>query len=109
MPLSRDNIRGRHWGGQSLFEALVGVDSSQDPEGRLAVGVRASKCLRGQPAHGSGWPECLFCCDQNFRGEGGCVGARGVLLLLVGGDWFPLGEGLYLLSSGEKYGGWATL
>lgn len=37
------------------------------------------------------------------------MGARGVLLLLVGGDWFPLGEGLYLLSSGEKYGGWATL
>ena len=78
------------------------MDSSQDPEVRLAVGVRASKCLRGQPAHGSGWPECLFCCDQNFRGEGGRVGARGVLLLLVGGDWFPLGEGLYLLSNGEK-------
>ena len=30
------------------------------------------------------------------------MGARGVLLLLVGGDWFPLGEGLYLLSNGEK-------
>lgn len=77
------------------------MDSSQDPEGRLAVGVRASKCLRGQPAHGSGWPECLFCCGQNFTGEGEHVGARGGLLL-AGGNLFPLGKGLYLLSSGKK-------
>lgn len=83
------------------FEALVGVDSSQDPEGRLAVGVRASPnvCGDSQRMDPGGLDVCSAVA-KNFTGEEH-VGARGGLLL-AGGNLFPLGKRLYLLSSGKK-------
>ena len=73
-------------------------------------------CTRGPPnvcgdsrrVDPGGLSVCFAVTRTSVEKEGAWVPEER-LLLLAGGDWFPLGEGLYLLSSGEKSVGWATL